>query len=941
MKLIQNKNIMLNAKSLLSIWGLVLMLFVSQLSVAQSPKREMRATWLTTVWRLDWPSVTVPKATGNNEAQRQAAIQTQKNDLIRILDALKAANMNAAFFQIRSMCDAMYPSSYEPWSQFISSERGADPGYDPLAFAIEEAHKRGIELHAWLNPYRYSTSQSTHGELANDYFHTNRDWLLAYDSYQKILNPGLPEVVKQIKKVVGEVINNYDVDGIIFDDYFYAYGGTSNTFDAAAQALYRPAGKDLGDWRRENVNRMIAQVYDTIQKVKPHVTFGVSPFGTWTTDVNIAASRGITLPSGVGTTGDMYKQIYCDPVAWLEEGTVDYISPQLYWTTFSAYPYGKLAPWWSELSNRFGKHFYSSHKIGDVSSTASSMPKANSKISLHNEEIPVTGFSTLELQAIARNSDIQKAPTATNYNISEIGLQIDFNRTGDINDAPGSVFYATAKLVNMAGFVDYLKNNKFQKPALAPAIAWKKTETPEMVSNIQASGQNITWQHSSNSARFAIYAVPNDKRNQPNVFFSSEFYLGMSYSKSYTLAAGISTSTHKIAVSTIDRYGNESAVIVMDESLATGIKPTITFPANNAQILFPAMLKCLAVPNTQQYVWQLATDAQFNNIVFTRETASPEFFSGLQTNLKDDVNYYLRVKARIANAPEIWSDAKMFSGHKFRINSPAKGSDNVSMTPKIEWDSISPTAVYTLQVATASDFASNKIVINQQANAPRYIVPNNILLSNTLYYARVSVVDGTVQAMTEVSTFTTRELEVPVPTIISPQHESTVNGTSINLCWAEQNSNGFRIEMSKDPAFPGRGTTIRNTDAFTYCTTFSNLTQGVYYFRMQALRSATLTAYSNVLSVTLNPSTSVGNNWLGTTKCYISYENGRQLIVNIAQTLHAQIDIFNSTGLRVGSWNSSLQNGINYFDISNIQNGGLYLIKIESNNQSQTFKIRL
>ena len=110
---------------------------------------------------------------------------------------------------------------------------------------------------------------------------------------------------------------------------------------------------------------------------------------------------------------------------------------------------------------------------------------------------------------------------------------------------------------------------------------------------------------------------------------------------------------------------------------------------------------------------------------------------------------------------------------------------------------------------------------------------------------------------------------------------------------------------------------------------------------MQALRSATLTAYSNVLSVTLNPSTSVGNNWLGTTKCYISYENGRQLIVNIAQTLHAQIDIFNSTGLRVGSWNSSLQNGINYFDISNIQNGGLYLIKIESNNQSQTFKIRL
>lgn len=137
---------------------LLLVAFLSiQTVVAQSPKREFRATWLTTVWRLDWPNVTVPVATGSNETERQAAIQQQKNGLISILNSLKAANMNAVFFQIRSMSDAMYPSSYEPWSSFISSARGADPGYDPLAFAIEEAHKRGIELHAWINPYRYSS----------------------------------------------------------------------------------------------------------------------------------------------------------------------------------------------------------------------------------------------------------------------------------------------------------------------------------------------------------------------------------------------------------------------------------------------------------------------------------------------------------------------------------------------------------------------------------------------------------------------------------------------------------------------------------------------------------------------------------------------------------------------------------------------------------------
>ena len=254
----------------------VLLVCALQMVVGQSPKRELRSTWLTTVWRLDWPSVTVPAPTGTNEAERLAAIQQQKNEFIGILNSLKAANMNAAFFQVRSMCDAMYQSSYEPWSAYISSVRGANPGYDPLAFAVEEAHKRGIELHAWLNPYRYSTSSSTHGELPVDYYNTHRDWLLAYDSYLKILNPGYPQVVSQIKKVVGEIVNNYDVDGIVFDDYFYAYGGTSAVLDSTAQRLYKPSGKNVNDWRRENVNRMIKAVYDTIQSVKPYVTFGVS-----------------------------------------------------------------------------------------------------------------------------------------------------------------------------------------------------------------------------------------------------------------------------------------------------------------------------------------------------------------------------------------------------------------------------------------------------------------------------------------------------------------------------------------------------------------------------------------------------------------------------------------------------------------------------------------
>jgi uncharacterized lipoprotein YddW (UPF0748 family) len=234
---------------------------------------------LATVFRIDWPGSTI-SVTGN-----ATQVNSQKQDMIRILDSLASANMNAVFFQVRSRCDAMYKSSYEPWSTDLVQYRGFDPGYDPLAFAIEEAHKRGIELHAWLNPYRFETALNQWSGKPGDYRTTNPEWLLTYSSGITILDPGRPQVVKRIKDIVGEIVTNYNVDGIMFDDYFYAYGGTSATLDASTQALYKPANMDLGDWRRANVNKMIAEVYDTIQDVKPFVRFGVSPFGIWTTNL--------------------------------------------------------------------------------------------------------------------------------------------------------------------------------------------------------------------------------------------------------------------------------------------------------------------------------------------------------------------------------------------------------------------------------------------------------------------------------------------------------------------------------------------------------------------------------------------------------------------------------------------------------------------------------
>jgi uncharacterized lipoprotein YddW (UPF0748 family) len=926
-------------------WGLLFFLiFFIQFVSAQSPKRELRATWLTTVWQLDWPSVTVPKATGTNDAARQAAILQQKNGLISILNSLKAANMNAVYFQVRSMCDAMYQSSYEPWSQWISSERGADPGYDPLAYAIEEAHKRGMELHAWLNPYRYSTSASTHGNLPTDYFNTHPDWLLAYDSYTKILNPGIPDVVLQIKKIIGEIVNKYDIDGIVFDDYFYAYGGTSNTLDATAQALYKPAGKDLNDWRRENVNKMIAAVYDTIQSSKPYVKFGVSPFGTWTTDASVAASRGITLPSGVGTTGNMYAEIYCDPIAWLEQGKVDYISPQLYWTTYSSYPYGILAQWWSGISNRFGKHFYSSHSLSALTAQAPASFKTNRF--LFGDTINAKSFSTLENQALTSrmNSLAFHAPQISNFAPSEIALQVGFNRTSDVNDAPGSVFYATDNTVNTSGFISYLNQNIFTQSALTPAISWKTADNQTLVDDLNLTSQTLTWTYSGTNVRFSVYAIPNANRNDSAVFSSSKYLLGTAYNQQFDLPTNVNSSTHKIAVAVLDRYGNEFSPRVYGENVETLSAAQLVFPTDNTTVLLPCIFKWNKDTGVDSFVWQLARDAQFTNLVCSRETSQAQFFSGLQTNLKDNVTYYWRVKTRKANAVTSISEVRKFLSHKFQISSPANGSGSVSLTPTFNWDNVSSTASYTLEISTAVDFNASKQILLTTLNSSIFTLPAGTLMPTTTYYARITVKDGSIQATSETVMFTTLDVPITVPQISNPINGSTVLGKNIQVCWNEQASKGFRVELAKDASFPVRTTTVKTVDASVYCATYESLTSGTYYVRVKAATTTGLTDPSQTVMVILNDNTAVRQVTVDGLNCYVQ-RNGQgeaSIVIKSDAPVHADIKLCSLTGIVMRHTEYEINHGENKINLNagNLP-GGLYIIVIQTNTNKILFKVLL
>jgi len=318
--------------------------------------REFRGVWVATVGNMDWPS--------------KAGLSTaeQKAELIAILDKVAALHLNAVVFQVRPAADALYQSSIEPWSDVITGEMGRapEPFYDPLAFAVAEAHKRGLELHAWINPYRAKVP-STKKVSANHISRTNPELVRSYGPYLW-MDPGDPAVRRRTTRVVLDIVRRYDVDGLHMDDYFYPYPETRRGReiefpDASTYKRYRNEGGTLSrdDWRRRNVDLLVQQLDDSIHAVKPWVKFGVSPFGIWRPGYP-SSVRGL----------DQYDKLFADARKWFREGWVDYFTPQLYWAVDrpeQSYPV--LLAWWSE-QNVKDRHLWPGNYTGKVAFRGSS-----------------------------------------------------------------------------------------------------------------------------------------------------------------------------------------------------------------------------------------------------------------------------------------------------------------------------------------------------------------------------------------------------------------------------------------------------------------------------------------------------------------------------------------------------------------------------------------
>ncbi len=384
------------------------------------PKREVRSAWIATVNNIDWPDSSL-KTSGEQIAA-----------LVHIFNKFQEAGINTVFFQVRTECDALYQSSYEPWSYWLTGKQGRapDPFFDPLAFAIKEAHARGMELQAWFNPYRAIKEVGDYETAAGHITQTHPDWILDFGKY-KMLNPGLPQVTRYIVKIVMDVVQRYDIDGIHFDDYFYPYNPHITNEDSATFEKYKDNFTSIDDWRRNNVNHMIAAVYKAINLIKPGVKFGVSPFG-------------IVENKYAGTHGyDSYDEIYCDPLNWLKNKTVDYVIPQLYWKIGNkAADYKTLVKWWSTVMN--GRQLY----IGQYSNKMM--------------------------------SPSWKGPA------SEIGDEVRLNRK--TKNVSGEVFFSARSIVdNYSGFIDTLKS-LYPYPALQPVMEWKDSiDVPSPV-NLKVKG---------------------------------------------------------------------------------------------------------------------------------------------------------------------------------------------------------------------------------------------------------------------------------------------------------------------------------------------------------------------------------------------------------------------------------------------------------------------
>jgi len=479
------------------------------------PKREFRAVWVATVDNIDWPS------------RKGIPVADQQREIMEMFDLYQKTNLNAVVVQIRSAADAFYGRGTEPWSEWLTGKQGLapQPFYDPLDFMIDQAHSRGLEFHAWFNLDR-ATFSKTASVAPTNIVYQKPDWMLAYGG-RKLFNLGLPAVRSYVAGIVANVVREYDVDGIHFDDYFYPYAEPGQTlYDDDAFRAYNPTNLSKGDWRRDNVTKLVAELRDSIRANKPWVKFGISPFGIW--------KNQSSDPEGSATNGGQsYYELYADTRKWVLDGLIDYIVPQVYFSSeFGRAPYKTLVEWWTRNAGR--AHLY----IG----------QGAYRVGRGSERDPGWGRAT------------------------EFPGQMRFNRQQPA--VQGSVFFSAKNLkLNPLAIRDSLQVDFYRYPALVPSMTWLDSVPPLPPHDLKAAntpdGVELFWQQSPEALdgdganAYLVYRFegtrPRIRLNDPRRIIAR----CSAGTTRYIDQTADQTKKYVYVVTAIDRLNNESKEVVV------------------------------------------------------------------------------------------------------------------------------------------------------------------------------------------------------------------------------------------------------------------------------------------------------------------------------------------------------------------------------------------
>jgi len=661
---------------------------ISNLAQTSIPKRELRGVWIASLG-IDWPST---------RGTSTADIQNQKSQLVSIFDSHKSYGLNAIFFHIRPICDAVYKSSYEPWSSYLTGTQGvapSDTSYDPLKLAIQEAHKRGMELHAWLNPYRAQLSGGS-PVSTNHVINKHPNWIIKCNGTEyRFLNPGLPEVRQYVLGIVIDIVKRYDVDGIHFDDYFYPYAEYGTFNDDAAFTKYPNGFTNKTAWRKNNVNILLKMIDDSIKVIKPWVKFGISPSG------NPSVNNGIFI-----TPGDWLAGTYTDTTGVLRTGGayIDYIMPQLYWEKYSGYLTN-----WSSSSFLNGRHLYvgqAAYRYGEFSS-------------------------------------------------GEIAWEISTNRnTPAIN---GGVYFSSRSLTvyNYNYVADTLKYRYFTRPSIAPKMQWKvgSTNKPNAPTNLRFEINSSTgkyelhWDKPTKAASgdtAFFYIVYRSENASPDIENSSNLFgtTGLTTLSSNYAKYSVTKGTY-YAVTAINRYSNESEIsnfVLFNLPSLIPKKPVLASPANgNRELGLSVNLTWSGDSNSERYVAEISKDSSFNSktVLLLSEYQSTQLSF---RNVVPGEKYYWRVKAFGQVGESAYSDVFSFqSGIPLPplLILPAHATYNVSLKPEFKWNRCLDAASYRIQVSTTVEFQSGSYVVDTTLVDTTYAI-KTALTPNKIHYWRVN-----------------------------------------------------------------------------------------------------------------------------------------------------------------------------------------------------------